>query len=64
MLGFFGCCANTGVLNGEQLNAADMMIAPSLALISYRLDVRPQIEARPAWAWLERVLPEPPLSRA
>ena len=41
-----------------------MMIAPSLALIAYRLDVRAQIEARPAWAWLERVLPEPPLSHA
>jgi glutathione S-transferase len=52
-----------GVLGGAQLNAADMMIAPSLALIAYRLDVRAQIEARPAWAWLERVLPEPPLSR-
>jgi glutathione S-transferase len=53
-----------GVLGGAELNAADLMIAPSLALISYRLDVRAQIEARPAWAWLERVLPEPPLSHA
>ena len=53
-----------GVLGGAELNAADYMVAPSLALIAYRLDVRPQIEARPAWAWLERVLPEPPLSRA
>jgi len=53
-----------GVLGGAQLNAADMMIAPSLALIAYRLDVRAQIEARRAWAWLERVLPEPPLSHA
>jgi glutathione S-transferase len=52
-----------GVLDGAELNAADMMIAPSLALIAYRLDVRAKIEARPAWAWLERVLPEPPLSR-
>jgi glutathione S-transferase len=53
-----------GVLGAAQLNVADMMIAPSLALIAYRLDVRAQIEARPAWAWLERVLPEPPLSHA
>jgi glutathione S-transferase len=53
-----------GVLDGAELNVADMMIAPSLALISYRLDVRAQIEARPAWTWLERVLPEPPLSHA
>jgi glutathione S-transferase len=53
-----------GVLGGAELNVADMMIAPSLALIAYRLDVRAQIEARPAWAWLERVLPEPPLSHA
>jgi glutathione S-transferase len=54
---------DAGVLNGPELNAADLMIAPSLALIAYRLDLRPQIEARPAGAWLERVLPEPPLSR-
>jgi glutathione S-transferase len=52
-----------GVLDAPELNAADMMIAPSLALIAYRRDLRPQIEARPAGAWLERVLPEPPLSR-
>jgi glutathione S-transferase len=49
-----------GVLGGEQLNAADYMIAPSIALIAYRLDLRPQIEARPAGAYVERVLPEPP----
>jgi glutathione S-transferase len=51
-----------GVLDGAQLNVADLMIAPSLALIAYRLDLREQIEARRAWAWLERVLPEPPLT--
>lgn len=53
-----------GVLGGSELNAADFMIAPSLALIAYRLDLRAQIEARPAGAWLERVLPEPALSSA
>jgi glutathione S-transferase len=51
-----------GVLDGPELNVADFLIAPSVALIAYRLDLRPQIEARPAWAWLERVLPEPALS--
>jgi glutathione S-transferase len=50
-----------GVLGGEQLNAADCMIAPSIALIAYRLDLRAQIEARPAGAYVETVLPEPPL---
>lgn len=50
-----------GVLDGPEPNVADLMIAPSLALIAYRLDLRPQIEARPVWAWLERILPEPPL---
>jgi glutathione S-transferase len=53
-----------GVLGGPELNAADFMIASSLALIAYRLDLRAQIEARPAGAWLERVLPEPALSSA
>jgi glutathione S-transferase len=50
-----------GVLDGPQLNAADLIIAPSLALIAYRLDLRQQIEARPAGALLQRVLPEPAL---
>jgi glutathione S-transferase len=48
-----------GVLNGAELNAADFLIAPSLALLAYRLDLRAAIEARPAGALLERVLPEP-----
>jgi len=47
------------VLDGETLNAADLMIAPSLALIAYRCDLRPEIDARPAGSLLERVLPEP-----
>ncbi len=53
-----------GVLGGVELNAADFLIAPSLALIAYRLDLRAQIEARPAGALVERVLPEPALSGA
>jgi glutathione S-transferase len=48
-----------GVLNGDQPNAADFMIAPSLALISYVRDLRPEIEQRPAIRLLDRLLPEP-----
>jgi glutathione S-transferase len=48
-----------GVLDGPQLNAADFMIAPSIALLAYRVDLREQIEARPAGALVERVLPQP-----
>jgi glutathione S-transferase len=52
-----------GVLDGRELNAADFLIAPSLALIAYRLDLRAQIESRAAGTWLQRVLPEPALSQ-
>jgi glutathione S-transferase len=48
-----------GTLGAEQLNAADLMIAPSLALLDYRLDLRDQLRARPSYSLLERVLPEP-----
>jgi glutathione S-transferase len=48
-----------GVLNAESLNAADYMIAPSLALLTYRPDLRPVVEARPAAALVDRLLPEP-----
>ena len=48
-----------GVLGGEHLNAADFMVAPSLALILYRPDVRNFFEGRPALALVDRVLPEP-----
>src|SRR3954468_8506523 len=48
-----------GVLNGEQLNAADYMIAPSLALLWYVLALRPEMEGRPSMALLDRLLPEP-----
>jgi glutathione S-transferase len=47
-----------GVLNGEQLNAADLMIATSLALLCYRRDIGPGIESRPAGALVERVWSE------
>jgi glutathione S-transferase len=48
-----------GVLGGAQLNAADFMVAPSLALILYRPDVKPMFEDRPALELVDRLLPEP-----
>jgi len=48
-----------GVLNGERLYAADFMIAPSLALLTYVKDLRPEIERRPAIRLVDRILPEP-----
>jgi glutathione S-transferase len=48
-----------GVLGGDQLNVADFMVAPSLALMLYRPDVRPTFEGRPALALVDRLLPEP-----
>jgi hypothetical protein len=48
-----------GVLNGESLNCADFQIATSLALVDYRLDVRPGLRGRRCAQLMERVLPEP-----
>lgn len=48
-----------GVLGGTQPNAADYMVAPSLALILYRPDVRDLFEGRPALELVDRLLPEP-----
>jgi glutathione S-transferase len=48
---------DSGILNGPELNAADLEIAPSLALGSYRLDVRDQFTSRPSWELVERLLP-------
>jgi glutathione S-transferase len=47
-----------GVLGGEQLNTADFMVAPSLALILYRPDALPLFEGRPALELVDRLLPE------
>ena len=52
-----------GVLGGAQLNAADFMVAPSLALILYRPDVLPLFEGRPALELVDRLLPEPAKTR-
>lgn len=49
-----------GVLNGEQLNAADFQIAPSLALAMTYDDLRPSIESRPAGKLALRVAPNYP----
>jgi glutathione S-transferase len=48
-----------GVLNGPELNAADFMVAPSLALILYRDDVMPIFAGRPALELVDRLLPAP-----
>ena len=49
-----------GVLNGEQLNAADFQIAPSIGLAMTLDDLRPAIEGRPAGALAKRVVPNYP----
>ncbi|HEX8083443.1 MAG TPA: glutathione S-transferase family protein [Solirubrobacteraceae bacterium] len=48
-----------GILGSDQLNAADFMVAPSLALILYRPDVEPMFEGRPALELVDRLLPDP-----
>ena len=48
-----------GILGAAQLNAADFMVAPSLALILYRPDVRPLFEGRRALELVDRILPVP-----
>jgi glutathione S-transferase len=49
-----------GVLNGEQLNAADFQIAPSVSLAMTMDDIRPAIEGRPAGELAQRVVPHYP----
>jgi glutathione S-transferase len=49
-----------GTLNGEQLNAADFQIAPSVRLAMTLQDLRPAIEARPAGKHALRVIPDYP----
>lgn len=48
-----------GVLGGGEPNVADLMVAPSLALILYRPDARSLFEGRPALELVDRLLPEP-----
>lgn len=49
-----------GVLDGEQLNAADFQIAPSIRLAMTLQDLRPAIEGRPAGKHALRVIPDYP----
>ena len=49
-----------GVLDGEQLNAADFQIATSIGLAMTLDDLRPAIENRPAGALAKRVVPNYP----
>ncbi len=49
-----------GTLNGDQLNAADFQIAPSIGLAMTMDDLRPAIEGRPAGALAKRVVPDYP----
>jgi glutathione S-transferase len=48
-----------GILGRARLNAADFMVAPSLALILYRSDLLPLFQGRPALELVDRLLPEP-----
>jgi glutathione S-transferase len=47
-----------GTLDGEELNAADFQIGPSLRLAMTMQDLRPLIEARPAGRLAKRVQPQ------
>jgi glutathione S-transferase len=49
-----------GILNGEQLNAADFQIAPSIGLAMTLDDLRPAIEGRPASELARRLVPNYP----
>ncbi len=49
-----------GVLGGEQPNAADLQIAPSLRLLMALADLRPIIEPRPAGQLALRLFPDFP----
>jgi glutathione S-transferase len=49
-----------GVLGGEQPNAADFQIAPSVRLAMTMQDLRPAIESRPAGQLALRVVPDYP----
>ena len=50
----------SGVLNGEVLNAADFQIAPSIGLMMTLDDLRPAIENRPAAKLARRLVPNYP----
>ncbi|HEY5977645.1 MAG TPA: glutathione S-transferase family protein [Solirubrobacterales bacterium] len=49
-----------GTIDGEELNAADFQIAPTVRLAMTMVDLRPAIEARPAGRHAKRVVPHFP----
>lgn len=49
-----------GVMGGEQPNAADLQIAPSLCLLMALADLRPLIEPRPCGQLARRLFPDYP----
>lgn len=49
-----------GTIDGEEPNAADFQIAPSIGLMMTMADLRPAIEGRPAAALAERFVPNYP----
>ena len=48
---------DSGVLNGDRLTAADYAVAANIALLTYRSDLRAEIERRPVGRLVDRVLP-------
>jgi glutathione S-transferase len=48
-----------GIIGAPDPNVADLMIAPSLALMLYRPDMLPLFEGRPSLELVDRLLPEP-----
>jgi glutathione S-transferase len=57
VLGYVEQLTADGVLDGAEINAADCQIAPSIALLAYRLDMRAAVEASPGWGLVERLMP-------
>ncbi|MGD9737640.1 MAG: glutathione S-transferase family protein [Solirubrobacterales bacterium] len=49
-----------GAIGGEEPNAADLQIAPSIGLALTMADLRPAIEGRPAAGLAERIVPDYP----
>ncbi len=48
-----------GILGGERPNAADYMVAPSLARMLYDAELEPLFAGRPALDLVDRLLPAP-----
>jgi glutathione S-transferase len=49
-----------GVIGGEQPNAADLQLAPSIRFLGTFADARPLLEGRPCWALAQRLWPHYP----